>query len=132
MNTFWPSIGGSDNNKIFWMHQWEQHGTCQNETPYVYFNNTIQLRKSHIDLDSVLKAKVKLCESAPRENFVMAITIKLGDVDPIFRCVDKNGNKLLSEIIICIDKSGKNVVPCNAELPHDNCGPLIKFPGHPE
>lgn len=133
MDRLWPSIGSKFAcNDGFWAHEWKPNGVCQPKTPKRYFQDVIELRR-RIDLDSAIKAEVTPGQSAPRDHFISATESKVGDVAPVLQCIDKKGNKFLSEIVICIAKSGNRMMRCTpADLRKDSCGPIIHFPDKPE
>ncbi|KAF9975063.1 ribonuclease T2-like, partial [Mortierella antarctica] len=80
MKKYWPSflpIPQQPNNKKFWKHEWNKHGTCVttldtdcgydvDQGLYAYFNTTLALRKQYNIYDALEKAGI-----TPRPRFDM-------------------------------------------------------------
>jgi len=107
----WPSFEPDHGDSGFWQHEWEKHGTCCTDLPYLnsehkYFSVTLSLNDKY-DIFSVLEQngivpsdaktyQVKDIENALFESY---------QVHPTVYCIPVKGSKqMLSYVELCLDK----------------------------
>lgn len=107
------------NNKKFWKHEWDDHGTCS-EPPFdqlQYFQTTLNIRTNHnYDLLTILKAAglgptgTMVRQYQAIESAIQAATGK----KPGLRCNTnaQTGSIQLQEIILCFDADGVTLTDC--------------------
>ncbi|XP_060959705.1 ribonuclease MC-like isoform X2 [Cannabis sativa] len=118
LNRQWVALSRRD-NKEFWKHEWEKHGTCSNDqfNQVQYLDTSLRLKRQY-DILKILDAKD--IKPGPNKGYDVstikaAIKEKIG-YDPIVRCVkekekEKEKEKLY-EIFLCVAKDGSKFEEC--------------------
>ncbi|XP_020207751.1 ribonuclease 1 [Cajanus cajan] len=139
--TSWPSLscaGGktdknitNSDNKRFWKHEWDKHGTCsvKNLDQHAYFEAALNF-KDRVDLLQILLYNgIK-----PDGNFysVVSITEAIKEAtgfEPGITCnTDPSGNRQLHEIYLCADTSASNFIECPILPNGKSCSEKVEFP----
>ncbi|KAK4435921.1 Ribonuclease S-2 [Sesamum alatum] len=105
----WPDLfeASPGTKQTFWRDEWAKHGTCSNLNQQQYFTKAIEL-KDRFNLLHILEASgINYGLKVDPRKVNASVSAATGHL-PILKCVQK----LLSEIIICFDSNGANVIDC--------------------
>eukprot|EP00735_Rhodelphis_limneticus_P003242 TRINITY_DN14696_c0_g1::TRINITY_DN14696_c0_g1_i1::g.21488::m.21488 TRINITY_DN14696_c0_g1::TRINITY_DN14696_c0_g1_i1::g.21488 ORF type:complete len:289 (+),score=72.03,sp/P42813/RNS1_ARATH/39.58/1e-38,Ribonuclease_T2/PF00445.13/7.4e-44 TRINITY_DN14696_c0_g1_i1:83-868(+) len=104
LDTYWPSyfIG----NEVFWQHEWDKHGTCQEMEMHEYFTKTIELRSKYDAAVALAKAQIDpvMDMSYALDEIQVALKEHVGGMGILLCNNDANGNVQLNEVRLCLDR----------------------------
>ncbi|KAF3320267.1 extracellular ribonuclease LE-like protein [Carex littledalei] len=131
MEEYWPTLACPTGNGLkFWAHEWDKHGTCTESTldQHSYFLSALNLYKKANLLKALQDAGIE-----PDDRFYSVDSIKLAIKEsvgftPGLECnKDGSGNQQLSEVYLCVDKSGQKFINC-PNFPRISCRKQVQFP----
>ncbi|KAF3320158.1 extracellular ribonuclease LE-like protein [Carex littledalei] len=131
MEEYWPTLACPTGNGLkFWAHEWDKHGTCTESTldQHSYFLSALNLYKKANLLTALQDAGIE-----PDDRFYSVDSIKLAIKEsvgftPGLECnKDGSGNQQLSEVYLCVDKSGQKFINC-PNFPRISCRKQVQFP----
>ncbi|KAK3025750.1 hypothetical protein RJ639_040442 [Escallonia herrerae] len=120
----WPNLDYYSNNRRFWSHEWEKHGTCsENLYPQeAYFNLTMQLYDRLNLLEVFAKSNISPGASGNQllsrlNNSLVAYTGKIPD----FKCrPGPSTTTLIIEVVTCYNSSG-TAIDCPVSQLSNSC-----------
>ncbi|KAL5981183.1 hypothetical protein ACLOJK_029104 [Asimina triloba] len=109
----WPTLAcPSGSGLSFWEHEWEKHGTCSESVlgQHAYFRTALDL-KNQLNLLRILKdAGIEPDDGFYSSSRISnAISEATGHIPGIECNVDKEGNRQLYQIYMCVDTSGTSI-----------------------
>lgn len=130
MDDDWGSLAcPSSDSENFWQHEWSKHGTCSGMSVHEYFQKSINLYGKY-DITGAL-AKAGILPNGAHyqvESIRKAIGTVLSGHLPGIECnTDKQGNKQLYQVYICVDTDGSTLIDCPV-LPGSECKGSVEFP----
>ncbi|XP_038055960.1 ribonuclease Oy-like [Patiria miniata] len=115
LNKTWPGLLTAKEYWSFWLHEWDNHGTCAASLPVLYgehnyFDKTLQLKQQH-NIDKILSSSGIIPSSTvkyTREKILESVKNATGGM-PNLICFQENSGsdfkQYLQEIRMCLDKS---------------------------
>ncbi|OWM75936.1 ribonuclease 3-like [Punica granatum] len=128
----WPTLSCPSNDGLkFWEHEWEKHGTCSESEldQHDYFEAGLKLKEKTNLLQALKNAGIEPNDKFYRlESIKEAIKQAVGH-EPGIECnVDPSGHKQLSEVYLCVDTSGMEIIECPILPKGSRCASNIQFP----
>ena len=133
------------NATSFWGHEWDKHGTCAMlgdpsccSSERAYFETCISLHDQMTEVKWLAAAGIVPADPSQtlykQSDFISAIQQGLGQ-QPLIKCQnDSNGNNVVYDLGVCIDKS-LNIIACPENMiqnwANNNCNDEIGFPEIP-
>lgn len=129
LNEEWPDVIYND-NRSFWKHEWDFHGTCSEARfpQYEYFRTTLNLKHQYDVYGMLTAAGIATGVIYPQSKVTSALTKGFGmSSNTILRC-NGRGLQQLWEIILCLDATATSLIACPPGRAANICAPTISLP----
>jgi len=119
LDSYWPNYLTSETNVEFWSHEFDKHGTCAASQPALstelkFFSAALFLRTKYSIHGALSAGGVSPSNSNPYSpsQILSALKSQFG-VDAMISCDrDSQGNEVLTEAALCIDKYTLRAYEC--------------------
>ncbi|XP_010683175.2 ribonuclease 3 [Beta vulgaris subsp. vulgaris] len=128
----WPSFTCPEIGRKFWLHEWNKHGTCSKSVldEMAYFHAALNLKNKINIFQAFAETMIQPNDQFyPLDNITTMISLATGFRPSIFCNHDAQGDSQIWQVLLCVDKSGTELVNCsNPYKQQGNCASTIKFP----
>lgn len=131
----WPTLESGQENAEFWKHEWDKHGTCSTNIPFLnsehkYFTTTLSLNVKY-DLYSILKQS----GIVPSDDATYQVKEIQGAFFDFFRvrfrmtCYKTEGmGQMLDSVELCLDKTDLSLIDCQDSNPDCDFSKPVQYP----